>query len=521
MKKFYFTILITITVLTLFGQQKAKNVSIKWGPEFIINNRGYFEEVISGDENSLNVLYGHPGNLITINTLKNNLNISKNKPIQLEFKGKKHNYSNIVDLNGTIYIFTSYRNNSTKINSLYVHEYVKSTNSLKSSKEIFSFDYSGFRKKDSGSIWVKKTENNSNVWVMYELPSKSISEQKFGCIVFDNELNEIWKNEFDVPFEDGDFNIYQTLLNNNEELILIGRKTNERNRKRDPLVIDYLLFILDKNGKVDQTPIKLKNQSIVDLTVRQLPNNDLVVAGFYSNRNSLHSIKGSFYKLYNSKINDFSIEETKDFDFKFMTEGLGSKETKKANKNKEKGGDTEMLNYRFRDLILKNDGGAILVAEQYFIRIIQHYNPNTKTYTNTYYYYYNDIITVSFDKNGSIEWSTKIPKRQMTVNDFGFNSSYALIVNKDKLHFVFYESIDNIINKSNNPVNAFGKRKNTVLCLTTIDSKGKYEKELLIHQKELQFFFSPRLTQQISDNELLIAVNKKKKYKFGILKFEN
>lgn len=521
MKKIYLIILLTIATITVFGQPKIKNVNLKWGQEFTIKNKGYFREVISGDEKSLNILFGHSGNMISINSLNNNLILTNNKPISLDIKGKRHSFSNIIDVNGNIFIFTQQRNTSDNTNYLYVHKFDYSKNVITSSKELFSYDFSGFRKKDAGGIGVFATEDNSNVWVVYELPSKSITEQKFGFIVFDNQLNEIWRSDFDAAFEDGDFNLQNTLLKSDGNIAIIGKKTNEKNKRKDPLKIDYILYNLNKDGEIIEQKIDLKNHSIVNLTLRQLPNNDIIVTGFYSNKDALKSIKGSFYKLYSSKTNEFTIEETKDFDFKFMTEGLTNREKKRASKNEAKGKETEMPNYIFKDLILKENGGAILIAEQYFVEVVSTYNPNTKSYTHNYHYHYNDIITVSFDKNGDAEWSTRIPKKQVTINNNGFSSSYALVVNKDQLHFVFYDNIDNIISKSSNPVNAFNSRKKLSLCVTTLDSEGNFKKELLLTQKELQFSYTPRWTQQISDNELLLLAFRKKKHKFGILKFEN
>jgi hypothetical protein len=92
---------------------------------------------------------------------------------------------------------------------------------------------------------------------------------------------------------------------------------------------------------------------------------------------------------------------------------------------------------------LRSDGGAILVAEQYYVQTVMpnngysmspygynsmyynryYYNsPFYSGYNNRrpdYYYNYNDIIVVNIRPTGEIEWSARIPKLQESKNDQG------------------------------------------------------------------------------------------------------
>ena len=98
-------------------------------------------------------------------------------------------------------------------------------------------------------------------------------------------------------------------------------------------------------------------------------------------------------------------------------------------------------------LILRNDGGALLIAEQYFVQEEydrnQFYDPYYSNYYNRnyndidYVYNYNDIIVVNIRPDGEIEWTARIPKRQVTTNDGGYYSSYAMSIVRSKIYFVF------------------------------------------------------------------------------------
>ena len=93
----------------------------------------------------------------------------------------------------------------------------------------------------------------------------------------------------------------------------------------------------------------------------------------------------------------------------------------------------ELYNYSLDELILRSDGGAVLVAEQFYVQEERYndnpfgyggfgygyypYNPYSysryrNNYQTDYYYNYNDIIVVNIRPTGEIEWASRIPKKQ-------------------------------------------------------------------------------------------------------------
>jgi hypothetical protein len=61
----------------------------------------------------------------------------------------------------------------------------------------------------------------------------------------------------------------------------------------------------------------------------------------------------------------------------------------------------------------------------------------------TNYYYYNDIIAFCIDSMGKLRWEQRIPKTQVSINDFGPYSSYASFVDGQNLHFLFNDAASN------------------------------------------------------------------------------
>ncbi len=121
---------------------------------------------------------------------------------------------------------------------------------------------------------------------------------------------------------------------------------------------------------------------------------------------------------------------------------------------KESGRMREAFNeYFIRKIILKNDGGYILIAEDCFN--IQggdniwhrHYNRSS-----LYRYYYN-ILVFSISNRGVIEWSNTIPKKQSDNYFSSFNSFSSV----DGLHFLYNISVKRKFLIKDDVISAGGK----------------------------------------------------------------
>ncbi len=185
----------------------------------------------------------------------------------------------------------------------------------------------------------------------------------------------------------------------------------------------------------------------------------------------------------------------------------------------------ELYEYDLEDIVLRDDGGAILIGEQYFVREVTttDFQGNINI---SYHYYYNDIIVISIDPEGQIEWTEKIAKRQHTVNDNGLFSSYALAIVGDKLNLIFNDNAKNLATskmtkgKAKGVVYDFTKRfKSSVAVLVQIDSDGRQVKEALFNAKEAELLIRPKVAEQISNQEMVIYGQKRKTERFGKITF--
>jgi hypothetical protein len=177
---------------------------------------------------------------------------------------------------------------------------------------------------------------------------------------------------------------------------------------------------------------------------------DIICGGFYSEKGTF-SIKGSYFLKIDGQTQEIKAKSFKEFGIDFITQHMTQRQEKKAKKKAAKGKNIELYEYDLDNIILRDDGGAYLIGEQFFVKVVTRTttgsNGHTSTSTTTYYYF-NDILVINMSPSGEIEWTEKIPKRQRTTNDGGFFSSYALSVVKDKLYFVFNDHPKNLFYKA-------------------------------------------------------------------------
>jgi hypothetical protein len=172
----------------------------------------------------------------------------------------------------------------------------------------------------------------------------------------------------------------------------------------------------------------------------------------------------------------------------------------------------ELYGYDLDRLVLREDGGAILVAEQYFVNVVTTYSGGSNgasTPVTTYYYNYNHLVIININPDGSIQWANKISKRQITSNDGGFYSSYTFSVVKDKMYFIFNDNPKNLQNKANDKLYNFAL-KGGVVVLVEMDKHGNMQKQALFNAREAEVITRPKVCEQVSANDVVIFGQKRR-----------
>jgi hypothetical protein len=222
--------------------------------------------------------------------------------------------------------------------------------------------------------------------------------------VFD-EAGEYTRNgEINLKYPDNRFNVRSVQISNAGHVYLLG-KFYINTRVRDPEDFKYLMYRYDTESLENtEIPIELGDRYITDLAFKLGREEDIYVAGFYSNR-STDKITGTILQKIEAD-GEVSINASQAFDQEFMANYLS---TGQINRGR------ELRNFYLNNIILRSDGGVLLMAEKFYITY-QSYRDIYGYWVDREIYHYEDVILTSVANDGSIEWHAIVDKNQMSEN---------------------------------------------------------------------------------------------------------
>jgi hypothetical protein len=168
--------------------------------------------------------------------------------------------------------------------------------------------------------------------------------------------------------------------------------------------------------------------------------------------------------------------------------------------------------YQTRQLIIRNDGGFVLVAEDYYLSVrngISPYGYYTGFYSpfvgtqNIREYHYGDVFALSFSSDGRLEWHAFVRKDQYSQEDAGAFSSYAFINTGGALGFLY---------------NDYDYRHSRI-TLSTISDEGKVFMQPLNAGGGSDPDWMPRSGKQVSAHELMVPCLRRRQICFAKIVF--
>lgn len=517
-------------VLNCFSQAKTERAAVIWGDEEKISKKSTLEDIVGSDETGIYVVrIDYKGkNSLFLEHYNNEMNQTKSVELELLQGKKKLDYEKTIYLNNELYVLSSFTNRKLKKKFLFIRKVNKKTLAFTGRLiNVSELSFEGKSRFNSGSFSHSISQNEQHLLISYNLPYEKGESERFGLHVYDKDLTEKWSKEVTLPYKEELFSLESFSISDRGNVILLGllykEKKEARKRKGKPNYNYHILSYTNNGDTFNEYPIAIEEKFLTDMTVGEDVNQDLVCAGFYSDEGTF-SIKGSYFLKINGKTKTIDLKTFKEFGIDFITQNLTERQEKKVKKKEAKGKNIELYEYDLDYLILNEDGGATLVGEQYFVSVHTYTytdaNGNTTTRT-TYTYHYNDIIVVSLSPEGEIEWNEKIPKRQSSSNDGGFYLSYSIALVGDNLHFIFNDHIDNLNYSGQGKISYYRGRKDGIVTLVTMDDDGRQVREALFSVAEADIYTRPKVSEQISADELIIYGQRKKSQRFAKVKFNN
>lgn len=320
---------------------------------------------------------------------------------------------------------------------------------------------------------------------------KSTGYDDFTMKVFDAELKEIQTKNVTLPYNKDLLQILRFDVDNEGNIYLLTRFRSadwREKRKAKQAYFTYKILAYRNEGiEVKEYDVTLDEKYISDITFDLDQNNNLICAGFFSER-FRSEIAGTFFFSIDAETKKIRKQDTKKFDTAELS--LFMKE-RSAEKGKEIDG-----SFALEEFILRPDGGVVLIAESFFTTSKSTSNGAYKTIYN-----YGPIMIVNISSEGKIDWVTNISKKQKAdIKDY---TSYATAIKGDEIFLIFNE----------------GLAKKSNVMAASVDAKGEVSKKELFNVKDEKLLLRVPGCQQISDDEMIVYGEWQKKFRFGKLKF--
>jgi len=340
---------------------------------------------------------------------------------------------------------------------------------------------------------IEKSDDESMVLVYNVKYDKSIR----ASLVDIKNLKVIWSQHFeDIPIENL-FQIKQYVVGNDGSFCLVLLKDNS-SLKRDKARFElYTYQIKTKKLVVQLVPLEGKLSAECLFKFDNL-NRSILAGGLYAEKNTIKA-QGYYYLKVpqNSTANtaEYKLEFTR-FEPDFLKEYSSRK-----NVNENSG----IISTQIRDLVLRNDGGMLLVGEKIELKSRNSINgpisrdPLMATKAD---YYFDQLFMASIHPTGKQHWINVFQKNQYSFDDGGIYSSYFVFVGKQGLHLMFNDEV----------------RNQSTISDFLIQGDGEYKRRAIINTVGLDIRMRIRDALQVGANEIVVPSqyrNKLKMVKFS------
>lgn len=540
-----FVLLLTCTLLQ--AQPRTDKAVVSEGAEIPLKNASV-REIIGNDDNGYYVLLNNRQQLI-LQRIGSDLRVAATTfiPEKMQYGENKRYYRGIVMLGKTIYLLTWATDDAKKNVITFAQQIDNQTLAIRPGlQEINRSPY----EKAPALPAIDPPDNLSLPnWdvALTLLPEYEVAADKSHLLiyrksgitnadkkehiamqVYDAQLRQLWSSEHVLPFDAGRFGIEHMEVDHLGNAYLTGiaydSPENKAPAMREGKSTDmWHVFSFKVAGtQLRDYPIALDVNFITDVRIAVADNGDLVAAGFYSEK-SVYAVKGAFFMTVDGQSGEIKKQKSTAFGTDFITQFMSEREKKKTIRKAAKGIPAELFEFDLDHLILQNDGGAALIAEQYYIEsmLVNSPDPRGSPGPRTdFHYYYNDLLALSFGPDGTLVWNVKVPKRQHSTNDNGHFSSYAYAAVGNHLYLLFNDNPRNMYLRGNDqPYSSFG-RAMTVSIVQIDANNGAQRRELLLTTGRSEMLLCPKICLQTGERELFIYSERRgRKCRFGRVEF--
>lgn len=518
--RFTLLLLFVFSIASLSAQTHTEELDIAFGPMFSVAKRSVPTQFVGSDADGFYVVYSRGKTGRGRRYLhKFGFDLKPQQEVELTPRsGSSNNQSEaVLMLDGKI--FQIMHQSSGNRRTFFVQPIDKANMALGKLEVAGSFT------SQSGGLgqsktFVNATRDSSYVSLIYTIPGRRKENEQFVVNVFNKQMENVWSQEYEFPYENRLLDLQEFRVDSKGDLYALAKRNFENRRDQVGGLVnyDYLLFNLKREGGIDSLKIETEGKFLRDMKVEFTPEGDIVSAGFYSNL-STSGTGGAFYMRLDGKTKEVVSSSFKEFELDFVLQNLTEKKAKRVEKRIKNGRSRELPHYHIDELVPMPDGSVRMIGEQRLIYTTTvGYGATMITQTH---YIFNDMVIVSINKAGEVEWAERIAKRQHTIDDSGAYSSYALMKRDNELVFMFNDNAQNLNYDGVGRVAPITRKSSTVVMAARVGQFGDVRREGLFRRGDAEIKIRPVFAHQLDEDEFLLFGHRElRNQRFVIVKFK-
>jgi hypothetical protein len=538
---------VLFSITQSLAQSAHGAITFTWGDEYELP-RKHEDMGFLGNAKTGYVQIGHRSHeSLTFQKFSPDLHLAGEKEVDLSQMPRDYTTENLEQIGDRYYWFFSTYDKGEDKESLFAQEISIENGDVKSSaREILSTDklsgtltMTGFYRFGLTDKWnFYNSFDHSKILVQYrkkpERRDDSRNNDIIGFQVFDSDLKKLWGREIRMPYTEEmmDNEDYQVDAKGNVyTLAKVYQERKSHDRKRPNYRYEILKWSADKQ-EVTKIPFRFSDRFVTAASIIEDGQGNIIVAGYYSGRGtgsgatvasnlvSANVSGGLFYNgargadadgafLLKLDENTNEVTSLRKGTYEFSAEVLKQYESRRKRRKidrKEEKDNAEADNLHLRKVLVNDDGSIELYGEEDYIVVSQTTNFSSTGMGSTrtsVTYYFEDIIAMKINADGSLKWTVKIPKQQQGKQGTG-GMSFKQYSFKGNSYLFFMDNLKNLeIEKDETPATHIDGAGG-ILMAVKIDENGKATKEQLYDVREEKVNLTVTDFDEVGNNQLIV-----------------
>ncbi len=289
-----------------------------------------------------------------------------------------------------------------------------------------------------------------------------------------------------IPYSTKDAELSDFIISNNDDLFFLCYRKQINEEKEKSKLRSFSIQLLKKGTTAFQEfPFNKISQLMTEASlVVDRVNNNAIVTGFYADKTS-YAGASLLYGTINLNHPD---------ELKVSSGKLNNDSRMKLVGQRNSGGGVSLYNYPIQRVIPRSDGGALVIAEAAYLSEYSFYDYFTQTFNRRIEFHFDNVLAISVNSDGSIDWGQLIQKEQTSMDDEGIYSSFNSILSPEALSVIFNNDIG---------------RNNEIVC-HSINAQGLLTVKKFSRTGD-SISILPRSGKQVDENTMIVpAVTKKR-----------